>query len=128
MIKLVVIGFGGAIGAISRYLLSGWVHSFMGASFPWGTFVVNMVGSFVIGFCGGIVEEVTLSQNMKLFIFMGLLGSFTTFSTFSYENFQMVRDGEYGFIAANVGASIFVGFVMVFAGIILARMLMTTFR
>lgn len=128
MVRLLFIGAGGAIGAISRYLVSGWVHSFMGASFPWGTFAVNMIGSLLIGFFAGIVEEVSFSQNVKLFIFMGLLGSFTTFSTFSYENFQMMRDSEYGFIAANVGASVILGLAMVFAGMIMARALIAAIR
>jgi len=128
MIKVIAIGFGGAIGAITRYGVSGWAYSFAGTSFPWGTFIVNMIGSLLIGLCAGIVEEVQFSDEIKMFVFVGLLGSFTTFSTFSYKNFQMIQEGEYGLIAANVGGSIILGLAMVFVGMMVARTLMTALR
>jgi CrcB protein len=128
MLKFVYIGIGGAMGAIARYLVSGWVQAMSGPTFPWGTLVVNATGSFVLGLLWGAFEEMNLSDSMRLFAFVGILGSFTTFSTFSFENFQLLRDSEYGFMALNIIASIIIGIGMVFAGVFVTRVLVASVR
>jgi fluoride exporter len=128
MLKFVYIGIGGAMGAIARYLVSGWVQAVSGPTFPWGTLVVNATGSFVLGLLWGVFEEMNLSDSIRLFAFVGILGSFTTFSTFSFENFQLFRDSEYGFMAANIVASVIIGIAMVFAGVFIIRVLVASIR
>jgi len=128
MIKLFYIAGGGAIGSISRYWMSGIAHRFFESSFPWGTLVVNLTGSLAIGLLWGLSEAVTLSQNIKLLLFIGILGSFTTFSTFSLENFHLIRDGEYWFAAANIFASIFFGVILAFGGYFAVRYAITLIK
>jgi len=118
-VTLLVVGVGGALGAISRYLASGWVQDMTGGFFPWGTLVVNVVGSLVLGFVVVWLQVTVSSAELRQFIAIGFLGSFTTFSTFSYEALAMLRDGEWwraggytvggvvlGLVAVGVGAAI----------------------
>jgi fluoride exporter len=102
--------------------------AFGGSSFPWGTLSVNLIGSFLIGFLWGMFESVIVSQNARILIFIGLLGSFTTFSTFSLESFHLVRDGEYGLFIANILSSFVLGILLVFAGYFLSRLLFNVAR
>lgn len=121
MVKFFYIALGGAAGAILRYWLSGLTYRYSGAGFPWGTLAVNLIGSLAIGFLWGISEAIALSQNMRLLIFIGILGSFTTFSTFSLENFHLLRDGEYWFVFGNIMASVIFGIALVFAGFFISK-------
>ena len=95
MLKFIVIALGGAVGALLCYGVSGWICRYLDSGFPWGTLVVNLAGSLVIGFIWGFCDVLAVSANIKLFVFIGVLGSFTTFSTFALENFNLIRDGEY---------------------------------
>ena len=99
MLKLFCIASGGAIGALLRYVVSAFTHTILNADFPWGTLSVNLIGSLIIGSLWGLSETVLLSQNVRLFLLIGVLGSFTTFSSFTLENFTLLRDGEYWFAA-----------------------------
>ncbi|MBN1493153.1 MAG: fluoride efflux transporter CrcB [Candidatus Omnitrophica bacterium] len=126
--KIFFIGLGGAIGAIARYMVSGWVYAVTGAYFPWGTFVINLTGSLFIGFLWGAFEEASMSHNMRMFFIVGLLGSFTTFSTFSFENVQLIRDSEFGLMGLNIAISVVGGIAMVFIGMLCVRLLMTSLR
>jgi fluoride exporter len=128
MLRFFYIAFGGAAGALLRYWASGLVHRIGGSSFPWGTLSVNLIGSFLIGFLWGMFESVIVSQNARILIFIGLLGSFTTFSTFSLESFHLVRDGEYGLFIANILSSFVLGILLVFAGYFLSRLLFNVAR
>ncbi len=128
MTKFIFIGIGGAVGALLRYFMSGWVHKFSGDGFPWGTLSINLLGSFVIGLLWGLFETVVVSQNIRLLLFIGVLGSFTTFSTFSLENFHLLRDSEYGFFALNVAASVIFGLTLTFAGYFLSRYIVNVVR
>ena len=92
MWKLAVIAAGGGLGAILRYLVSGVTYRYFSGGFPWGTLSVNLIGSLIIGLLWGMFETVSISPNIRLFLFIGILGSFTTFSAFSLENFHLVRD------------------------------------
>lgn len=101
---LFLVGAGGFVGAVSRYVVSGLVHQAVPFStFPAGTLVVNVVGCVVIGLLGGLADARSVfGQDLRLFMFFGVLGGFTTFSTFGYETLALVRDGEHTRAAANI--------------------------
>lgn len=106
--ELFAVGAGGAIGAVLRYLVSGWVQQLapLGA-FPLGTLAVNVLGCAVLGALGGLAEaRSVLGPGARLFVFLGILGGFTTFSTFAYETIALVREGEMMKGALNVVASV----------------------
>ena len=128
MMRFFYIGFGGAAGALLRYWISGLAHRLYYTGFPIGTLSVNAIGSLLIGFLWGIFESAIVSQNIRLLIFVGLIGSFTTFSTFSLECFHLMRDGEYGLFLMNVLSSFILCIVFVFAGYFAARYLMSIMR
>ena len=128
MLRLIYIAAGGATGALLRYWTSGVVHKVWGSGFPWGTLSVNLFGSFIIGFLWGMFELMVVSQQTRVFLFIGLLGSFTTFSTFSLESFHLIRDGEYGLLFVNILSSFILGIVLVFAGYFLSRFLVNIGR
>ena len=92
---LLVVAAGGAIGAVARYLATGWVQDLTGEFFPWGTFLVNVGGSLAVGFTVVWLQSAVSSADLRQFITIGFLGSFTTFSTFSYEAVAMLRDREW---------------------------------
>ena len=122
--KYFVIGLGGAIGAIGRYFLQGVVHQLMGISFPYGTLVVNLLGCFLIGFIMEFSENrFIIDPEARLFITVGILGGFTTFSSFGYETFSLLRDGETLRAMLNVILSMVVGLIAVWFGFITARLL-----
>ena len=125
MIKIAVIGLGGFAGAIFRYLLSGAVHSLLHASsFPIGTMIVNVTGCFLIGFGGGLIESRQFfSPELRAFLFVGILGSFTTFSTFGLETFNLFKNGQWLASAGNIGFSIVFGLLAVLAGNMASRLL-----
>lgn len=114
------VALGGALGALARYGLSGWIHGFAGPSFPWGTFGVNIVGSGFIGLALGWLEASTLPAEVREFVAIGLLGAFTTFSTFTYETAGLLRDGEWSRAGLYVVGSVALGLAAVFAGFRLA--------
>lgn len=124
MIKLAIIALGGAIGAIMRYSISGFFHQQTKAIFPLGTLIVNLSGSFLIGFLWGLFEYSAVSHNTRNFIFIGILGAYTTFSTFCLENFNLFRDGEFNQAFLNILLSNFMGIILVFAGFFLSRFIM----
>lgn len=85
---------GGAIGAGGRYLLGGWLMAVPGPGFPWGTFAVNVLGSLAIGVVFGLSQQGMLSSGASLFLAVGVLGGFTTFSSFSYETLRLLSDAR----------------------------------
>ncbi|MFA6282099.1 MAG: fluoride efflux transporter CrcB [Candidatus Omnitrophota bacterium] len=119
--KIILIGVGGAIGSILRYVVSGLDYKFSYGIFPISTLVVNLSGSLVIGLLWGLFEQVAVSSNIRMFIFMGILGGFTTFSTFALENFNLLRDGEKNIALLNVLISSVFGILFVFIGYALAK-------
>ncbi len=128
MLRLFYISAGGAVGALMRYWLSGVIQRFFNGGFPWGTLGVNLIGSLIIGILWGTFETVIISENVKLMIFIGLLGSFTTFSTFSLESFHLIRDGEYSFFLMNAIASFLLGITLVFVGYFISQYLFVLIR
>lgn len=128
MLRFFIIGFGGAIGTILRYVMGGLDYRFSSGVFPVSTLVVNVTGSLVIGFLWGVVDRFAISPNIRLFIFIGILGGYTTFSTFSLETFNLMRDGEYRIAFFNVALSVILTIGAVFAGYIASKTLMNLFK
>lgn len=113
MERYLLVMLGGGIGAGVRYKLGAWVQGLGGPSFPWGTFLINITGSFLIGLVLRLSLEGALSPEWRLFLAVGVLGGYTTFSTFSWETLTLVQQGEW-FKAFLYGAgSVMLGFVLV---------------
>jgi CrcB protein len=123
MQKVFLIGLGGALGTILRYIVSSVDYRFSGGIFPVSTFVINATGSLVIGFLWGFFERVDVASGVRLFILIGLLGGYTTFSTFALENLNLLRDGEIKIAIVNIIATNALGLLAVFLGFNTARML-----
>ena len=124
MSKFIAIGIGGAIGALLRYFISGIGHRFLDGSFPWGTLIVNLMGAYVIGLLWGLFEEFPTTPLFRSFILIGVVASFTTFSTYSLETFTLFKDGEINVAIMNVLASNVFGIMLVFAGYVSSRLIM----
>lgn len=121
---VLLIALFGALGCLTRYLLSGWVYNLFGRSFPYGTFAVNIVGAFVIGLVMEFSMRSTLiPPSLRIGLTIGFLGGLTTFSTFSYETFRLLEDGELLIAGANVLLSVAVCLVFTWLGIITAKAL-----
>jgi CrcB protein len=118
MTNLLLIGFGGFIGSVLRYLTSGYVQqASKSIDFPYGTFFVNLLGCFIIGFLAQLAEEHGVFTNQsRLFVFTGFLGGFTTFSSFGNETLNLVRDSQTMNALANVGANVILGLLAVWLG------------
>lgn len=116
------IAVGGAVGAVMRYLVSGWAFAVLGEGFPWGTFAVNIIGSFLIGFLWQLFEYVPISPNMRSMIFIGGLGAFTTFSTFAFESLNLFRTGDFKLGMINIVAMDLFGILLGLLGVILGRL------
>jgi len=121
--KLACIALGGAAGALLRYGMGGAVQRFSGGVFPWGTMFVNLAGSFLIGLLAAMLAGSTVSDNVRAMVLIGLLGAFTTFSTFSYESVKLLQDRQHVLALVNVLASCAAGLAMVLAGFATARWL-----
>jgi len=113
--------FGGAVGSLARYYLSGWPHKDADWIFPWGTMLVNTTGAFIIGILWGLVDNMNFSPNTRTFIFIGILGGFTTFSTYALETLNLFRDGNFKLALLNIVMSNVLAIFLVFAGFLLAR-------
>jgi fluoride exporter len=113
---IILVGLGSAVGGVLRYYLGRWVDAALdGPTFPWGTFVVNVSGSFVLGVIALVVTERLPDHRWALLLLgTGLCGGFTTFSTFEWEAFQLVRGGSYLVAMAYVAGSVVCGFLGVF--------------
>ncbi|MBX2962010.1 MAG: fluoride efflux transporter CrcB [Cyclobacteriaceae bacterium] len=121
MIKLLLVALGGALGSVARYSTAGFVQQRNIGVFPVGTLTVNLVGSFLIGILWGIAENSTLSPTIRTFLFVGILGGFTTFSTFSLETLNLLRDGEFKVALVNILLSNVLGIVLAFTGLFIAK-------
>ncbi|MBU0683705.1 MAG: fluoride efflux transporter CrcB [Candidatus Omnitrophota bacterium] len=122
--KLLYLATGGALGAVLRYFLSGRVYKFMGTAFPYGTLMVNMAACFIMGFLMSFAEtKFVLSPNIRIFLMIGFVGAFSTFSTFIFETDNLIKDSEMMKALMNVGLSIFCSFLMFRVGAIAGRFL-----
>lgn len=120
--KILFVAGGGAIGALARYAFSASPLNRTFENFPLPTFLVNIIGSFLIGFCLIIfADKISVSDHMRLLIFVGFLGAFTTFSTFELEIWTMVKEGSYAASLVYVVLSVAVGFASLLLGVWLGR-------
>lgn len=121
MNKIIYLVAGGAIGTVARYFVSGYAHKYMGSGFPWGTLAVNISGAFIIGLIWGLFESVEIRSEIRIFIFIGILGGFTTFSSYALESMNLYKQGEIKMAIFNILANNFLSIALVFLGFILAR-------
>lgn len=128
MIKLLWIAGGGAAGTLLRYFVSGLDYRFSNGVFPVGTLAVNLIGSLAVGFLWGLFEHVDVSPQARMFALMGIIGGFTTFSTFSLESFNLFRDGEFRIAFLNILLTNAAGIAFVFIGFSLSRHLISFFK
>lgn len=121
--QILVVGFGGFFGSALRFALGGWVQRmFPYSQFPVGTMTVNVLGCLMIGFLGGLAEQrQLLDTGMRLFLLVGLLGGFTTFSTFAYESLALAQDSQYFKMLFNVAGQVLIGFSAAWLGLVAAR-------
>lgn len=116
------IAVAGAAGALARYGLGGVVARRAAGAFPWGTFVVNVTGAFVLGLLFEILtDRFTVAPWVRTSLTVGFLGAYTTFSTLSYETFRLIEDGAIAVAFANAAGSLIAGLVAVFLGVIVGR-------
>ena len=121
MIKVLILITGGAIGSALRYWVSMWVQRSMLYSFPFGILSVNVIGSFLIGFCWRLAEDYNFSVNTRAFLFTGLFGGFTTFSSFALDTMSLMKTGDYKLAFINILASNILGLIAVFLGLLLGK-------
>lgn len=119
-----MIAVGGAMGALARYQIGALVQARVPAGFPWGTFVVNVSGCFLMGAVMTILSErLVVHPNWRFLVPIGFIGAYTTFSTFEFETFRAISERAFLVGALNVAASVFVGYVALWTGVVIARML-----
>lgn len=116
MERYLLVALGGALGSLLRYGLGAWIQGLLGPGFPYSTLLVNALGSLLIGVVVRLSLEGALSGEARLFLAMGVLGGFTTFSTFSYETVLLLQDGEVLKALAYVGLSVVLGVFLALLG------------
>lgn len=122
MYRIFLVGFGGFVGSVLRYIAGGYVQQWSRSiAFPFGTLAVNVTGCFVIGFLSQLADSRGMfTTESRAFVFVGILGGFTTFSTFGNETMNLWRDGESSYVLANVLAHIIIGLGAVWLGRVIA--------
>lgn len=120
---ILLAGLGGFIGSAGRYLIGGWAHRLMPfTTFPVGTLVVNVSGCFLIGLLGGLIESRQMfGPDLRVFLLIGVLGGFTTFSSFAYETLALTRDAEFARALLNIAAQMLLGLGAAWLGLAWAR-------
>ncbi len=128
MTKILLLLSGGAIGTLARYGLSGLTHKYFEGTFPLGTLVVNLAGSLIIGLIWGLWETENIPTHIRTFIFIGILGGFTTFSSYTLETLNLFKDGDTKMALVNIFANNILGLLLVFLGFIAARGILNIIR
>lgn len=122
METIISIAVFGALGCLSRYFIGGWVYNWIGRAFPWGTLAVNILGAYLIGLIMEIgLRSTLIPPTLRIGLTIGFLGGLTTFSTFSYETFRLLEDGEFIVAFANVLVSVLLCLTFTWLGIYSAR-------
>jgi len=124
MDQLVYIALFGALGCLTRYLLSGWAYQLLGRGFPYGTLVVNVAGAFLIGLVMEFsIRSALVPPALRVAFTIGFLGGLTTFSTFSFETFRLLEEGAFLIAFLNVMVSVITCLACTWLGIVVARAL-----
>jgi CrcB protein len=121
ILKILAVAAGGSVGASLRYLVFYYFEKHHTAVFPWATLLVNLLGSLLIGFLWGYFDRYFVTTGMRLLIFVGLLGSFTTYSTFAFDTLSLFKDGEIRMMLVYLLGSNVLGIGLAFAGFYLTR-------
>jgi CrcB protein len=122
ILNIFLIAIGGALGSVARYLISTFVLRATGTLFPLGTFVVNVIGCLVFGaIAGAASQRVQLAPALRLFLLTGILGGFTTFSSYAFESFTLVRDGQFLWASLNVAGQVIAGLAGMWAGYVVTN-------
>jgi CrcB protein len=122
-VPLILIGLGGFAGAIARYVVDGFVAERVAGAFPWGTLVVNLSGSFLLGALFALtVDRAILPADIRGPVLIGFIGAYTTFSTYMLESWQLIGSGAYELALVNVVGSAVLGLVAVGSGLALGRL------
>ncbi|MBE9484364.1 MAG: fluoride efflux transporter CrcB [Bacteroidetes bacterium] len=124
MYKIILLLAGGGIGTVARYVVSDYTHKYYLGSFPLGTLAVNIIGSFIIGILWGMFDMQNLSHGLRAFLFIGILGGFTTFSSYAIESYNMFRDGDAKLAMLNIMANNVLSIGMVIIGLMVSSALM----
>ncbi len=122
---MVAVSIGGSIGSLSRFLCNHLFAQLLGTTFPWGTLVVNVAGSLLIGFVATLAaaKPGAIDPTFRFFLTSGFAGGFTTFSALALESFQLFQKGEVWLAVANVGGNLIIGFAAVILGVVLAKLI-----
>ena len=124
MLAVLLVAIGGGIGSVTRYLVGGWFAARFGSAFPYGTFAINVTASFIVGFFLAFAQErVSLAPNLRLFVAVGFIGGYSTFSTFEYESVRLLQDGEMLLGAVYLLGSVITGGLAAIGGIALGSWL-----
>jgi CrcB protein len=124
VLKYVMVGVGGGLGSILRFWLGSYIGSRMGARFPYGTLIINVTGSFLVGLVLALLAaKPNLSPSWRYLIPIGFVGGYTTFSSFEYETLRTLQDGQIGLGLLYVGLSVCVGFLAVWGGVMAGRVI-----
>lgn len=122
--KILYLGIFGGLGCVTRYMVSGWVYDLAGKTLPYGTLVVNVLGSLLLGLImEGSLRSTLLSPELRFGLTVGFMGGFTTFSTFSYETVKLIEEGSMFAAGANIFLNVTVCVAAALAGVYLARQL-----
>ena len=118
ILTISLVALGGAVGSVSRYLLGTWIQALSKSiDFPYGTLTVNLIGCFVIGFLSQLAEtRGVFAPETRALVFIGVLGGFTTFSSFGNDTMNLLRDGETLNALLNIGANVILGLALVWLG------------
>jgi fluoride exporter len=121
---IILVGSGGFIGSVMRYLIQYYMEKSMMSTFPWGTLIANVAGSFIMGVVFALADKGNLlNAEWRIFLTVGICGGFTTFSAFSYNNFSMLNEKLYGSLLLNIGGNLVFGILAVYLGIVFIRLL-----
>jgi CrcB protein len=122
MTKYLMVTIGGGLGSLLRFWVGTYVSGRLGTRFPYGTFVINITASFLIGFLLTVLaERTTWNPNWRYLIPIGFIGGYSTFSTFEFESFRAFQNGEFLITGLNIGLSVVLGFFSVWLGVVTAR-------
>ena len=121
IVNILSLIIGGAVGTISRYLLTAGVHTFLRKDFIYGTMTVNLIGCLIIGLMAGLTDRFNIDRNIELLVVAGFCGAFTTFSTFMLETSEMIREGNNLLAFTNIAISIVAGFFLLRLGIFIGE-------
>ncbi len=123
MTRIFFIALAGALGTVTRYGLGNLVQRFAGSAYPWGTALVNVLGCLVFGVIWAMSERLVIRPDTRVILLTGFLGSFTTFSAFSFETVQLMRDAQWSWAAGNVIIQVLLGVAAIYLGLFTGRQL-----